>query len=60
MMSAKILDFFTPGPLPPWPHLDLIHTKTQPPSLPPLFHEPPPPPMQTSYLEAPFHFINKH
>ena len=40
-------------PLPPCPHLDLIYTMKfiQPPSLRLLFHEPPP--MWTSYLDAP-------
>ena len=51
-MSAKLSDFLTP--FPPCPHLDLIYTIefTQPLLLRPLLHDPPP--MPTSYLEAPF------
>ena len=58
MMSAKFSDFF--DPLPPCPHLPLIYTsicsiKSMQPPLPCLlFHDPPPPLLQTSYLEAPF------
>ena len=52
MMYAKFSDFLTP---PPFLHLDLIYTTIfmQPPLLHLLFHDPPPPLMQTSYLEAP-------
>ena len=47
----KNFGFF--DPLPPCLHLDLIYTIkfTQPLLLRPLFHDPPP--MRTSYLEAP-------
>ena len=50
MMSAKVLDFLTPS----CPHLDQIYTIkfVQPPLLHLLFI-PYPPPMRTSYLEAP-------
>ena len=52
MMSAKFSDFLTPSPC---LHLELISTIkfTQPPLLHPLFHDPPPPLMRISYLEAP-------
>ena len=47
----KIFGFFTP----PCQHLELICSMkfTQPPLLRPLFHEPSPPLMRTSYLDAP-------
>ena len=51
MMSAKFLDFLKP--LPTCLHMKLICSIRfmQPPVLRPLFHDPPP--MWTSYLEAP-------
>ena len=51
MMSAKFLDSSDP----PCPHLELICSIkfTQPPCLHPLFHDPLPPQMRTSFLEAP-------
>ena len=50
MTSTKFWDFLTPSPL-----FAFYYTIrfTQPPLLRPLFHDPPPPPMRTSYLEAP-------
>ena len=49
----KIFELF--DPLPPCLHLELIYTIkfTQFPLLRPLFHGHPPPPMRTSYLDAP-------
>ena len=53
MLSAKLSAFLTPSF--PHPHLELIYTVkfTEPPLLSPLFHDPLPPLMRTSYLEAP-------
>ena len=52
MMSTKFSAFLTP---PLCLHLELLYTIkfTQPPLLPPIFHDPPP--MQTSYLKAPLY-----
>ena len=51
--ARKAFGFFCPPP--PCPHLELIYALnfTQPPLLHLLFHDPPSPPMQTSYLDAP-------
>ena len=46
MMSPKYLDFLTHS------HIGSV-LYTQPPFQRPLFGDPPPPPMRTSYLEAP-------
>ena len=53
MMSAIFLDLFTVSP--PGPHFQRICSVkfTQPPLTCPLFHNPSPPPMWTSYLDAP-------
>ena len=53
-MSAKLFDFLTPYPLLSSFGSDIFAMKSsQPPLLCPLFHDPLPSPMQTSYLEAP-------